>query len=71
MLAEFISLFFNTLSRFVITFLPVGQEAIVRTLYGITDWFKMKKGVGQGYLLSPYLFNLYSEHLMRNAELDE
>ena len=31
----------------------------------------MKKGVGQGYLLSPYLFNLYSEHLMRNAELDE
>ena len=44
---------FNTLSRFVIILMPVGQEATVRTLYGITDWFKMKKGVGQGCLLSP------------------
>ena len=49
----------------------VGQEATVRTLYGTTDWFKIKKGVGQGCLLSPCLFNLYAEHIMRNAGLDE
>ena len=71
MSAELISLLFNTLSRYVIIFLPVGQKATVKTLYGITDWFKMTKGVGQGYPLSSCLFNLYSEHIMRNAELDE
>ena len=49
----------------------VGQEATVRTLYGTTDWFKIKKGVGQGCLLSPFLFNLYAEQIMRNAGLDE
>ena len=49
----------------------MGQEATVRTLYGTTDWFKIKKGVGQGCLLSPCLFNLYAEHMMRNARLDE
>ena len=48
-----------------------GQEAIVRTLYGTTDWFKIEKGVQQGCLLSPCLFNLYSEHIMRYARLDE
>ena len=51
--------------------LYVGQQAIVRTLYGTTDWFKIKKEVWQGFLLSPCLFNLYAEHIMRNAGLDE
>ena len=48
-----------------------GQEAIVRTLYGTTDWFKIEKGVRQGCLLSCCLFNLYAEHIMRSAGLDE
>ena len=48
-----------------------GQEATVRTLYGTTDWFKIEKGVWQGGLLSPCLFNLYAEHIMRKAGLDE
>ena len=51
--------------------LYVGQEATVRTLYGTTDWFKIEKGVWQGCLLSPCLFNLYTEHIMRNAGLGE
>ena len=51
--------------------LYVGQEAIVKTLYGTTDWFKIEKGVQQSRLLSPCLFNLYAEHVMRNAGLDE
>ena len=51
--------------------LYVGQEATVRTLYGTTDWFKIEKGVWQGCLLSPSLSNLYAEHIMRNAGLDE
>ena len=51
--------------------LYAGQEATVRTLYGTTDWFKTKKGIQHGYLLSPCLFNLYAEHIMRNAGLDE
>ena len=48
-----------------------GQKASDRTLYGTTDLFKIEKGVGQGCLLSPCLFNLYTEHIMRNAGLDE
>ena len=48
-----------------------GLEATVRTLYGTIDWFEIKKGVWQGCLLSPCLFNLYAEHIMRNARLDE
>ena len=48
-----------------------GQEAIVRTGYGTTDWFKIGKGVYPGCILSPCLFNLYAEYIMWNAGLDE
>ena len=48
-----------------------GQEATVRTGHGTTDWFQIGKGVRQGYLLSPCLFNLYAEYIMRNFGLDE
>ena len=48
-----------------------GQEATVRTGHGTTDWFQIGKGVRQGYVLSPYLFNLYAECIMRKAGLDE
>ena len=48
-----------------------GQEETVRTLYGTTDWFKIGKGVQQGCILSPCLFNLYTEYVMWNAGLDE
>jgi len=48
-----------------------GQEATVRTAHGTTDWFKIGKGVHQGYILSPCLFNFYAEYIMRNARLDE
>ena len=51
--------------------LYAGQEATVRTLHGITDWFKIGKGVHQGCLLSPWLFNLHAESIMQNARLDE
>ena len=48
-----------------------GQEAIVRTEHGTTDWFQIGKGVCQDCILSPCLFNLYAEYIMRNAELEE
>ena len=48
-----------------------GQEATVRTGYGTTDWFQIRKGVYQGCILSPYLFNLYAEYIMRHAGLEE
>ena len=48
-----------------------GQEASVRTGYGTTDWFQIGKGVSQGCILSPCLFNLYAEYIMRNPELDK
>ena len=51
--------------------LYAGQEATVRTGHGTTDWFHIRKGVYQGYILSPCLFNLYAEDIMRNAGLDE
>ena len=51
--------------------LNVGQEETVRTGHGTTDWFQIGKGVHQGCILSPCLFNLYAEYIMRNAELDE
>ena len=51
--------------------LCAGQDPTVRALYGTTDWFKIEKGVPQGCLLSPCLFNLYAEKIMRNAGLDE
>ena len=48
-----------------------GQEATVRTGYVTTDWFQIGKGVCQGCILSPCLFNLYAEYIMRNAGLEE
>ena len=51
--------------------LYAGQEAAVRTRYGTTDWFQIKKGVHQGCILSPCLFYLYAEYIMRNVGLDE
>ena len=51
--------------------LYVGQEATVRTGHEATDCFQMGKGVHQGCILSPCLFNLYAEYIMRNAGLDE
>ena len=51
--------------------LYAGQEATVRTGHGTTDWFQIRKGVHQECILSPCLFNLYAECIMRNAGLDE
>ena len=51
--------------------LYAGQEATVRTGHGTTDWFQIGKGGCQGCILSPCLFNLYAEYIMRNAGLDE
>ena len=51
--------------------LYAGEEATVRTGHGTTDWFQIGKGVRQGCILSPCLFNLYAEYIMRNAGLEE
>ena len=48
-----------------------GKEATVRSGHGTMDWFKLEKGVCQGCILSPYLFDLYAEYIMQNARLDE
>ena len=51
--------------------LYAGQEATVRTGHGTTDWFQVRRGACQGCILSPCLFNLFAEYIMRNAGLDE
>ena len=51
--------------------LYVGQEATVRTRFGTTNWLNSRKGIRQGYILSPCLFNLYAEYIMQNAGLDD
>ena len=51
--------------------LYAGQEAIVRTRHGTTDWFQIGKGASQDYILSPCLFNLYEEYIMRNTGLED
>ena len=55
----------------LLTNLYAGQEATVRTEHGTADWFQIGKEVCQGCILSPYLFNLHAEYIMRNAGLDE
>ena len=55
----------------LLTSLYASQEAAVRTRHGIADWFQIGKGVCQGCILSPCLFNLYAEYIMRNAGLEE
>ena len=61
----------NNYATYGLINLYAGQEAIVRTGHATTDWFQIGKGVRQGYILSPCLFILYAEYIMRNAELDE
>ena len=56
---------------FLLRNLYAGQEATIRTGHGTTDWFQVGKGVHQGCILSPSLFNLYAENIMRNIGLDE
>ena len=56
---------------FLLRNLYAGQKATVRTVQGTNDWFQIGKGVCQGCILSPCLFNLYAEHIMRKARLDE
>ena len=51
--------------------LYAGQEATVTTRHGTTDWFQKGKGVRQGYILSPCLYNLHAEYIMKKAELEE
>ena len=60
-----------TLLICLLTNLYAGQEATVRTGHGTTDWFQTGNGVRQGCILSPCLFNLYAEYIMRNAGLEE
>ena len=55
----------------LLRYLNAGQEAAVRTGHGTTDWFPIGKGIHQGCILSPCLFNLYTEYIMRNVGLDE
>ena len=66
---SFFLIFFLTNTTKVTKF--AGQEAIVRTGHGTTDWFQIGKGVRQGCILSPCLFNLHAEYIMRNTGLEE
>ena len=59
------------LESIYVLFQYAGPEATVRTGHGTTDWFQIGKGVCQGYILSPCLFNLYAEYIMRNSGLEE
>ena len=56
---------------YLLRILDAGKEVTVRTGHGTMDWFRNGKGVHQGCILSPCLFNFYAEHIMRNAGLDE
>ena len=56
---------------FLLRNLYAGQEATIRNVHGTTDWFQLGKGVCQGCILSPCLFNFYAEYIMRNAGLEE
>ena len=56
---------------FLLRNLHAGKEATVGTRHGMTIWFQIKKGVHQGFTLSPCLFNLHAEYIMQNARLDE
>ena len=58
-------------SLIYVNYTLAGQEATVRTGHRTTDWFQIGKGVRQGYILSPCLFNLYAENIMRNAGLEK
>ena len=55
----------------LLKYLYASQQATIRTGHGTTDWFQIGKGVCQGYMLSPFLFNLYAKYIMRNTGLDE
>ena len=55
----------------LLRYLYTGEEATVRTGHGTTEWFQIGKGVCQGCILSPCLFNLYAEYIMRNPGLEE
>ena len=61
----------NLYADYLLRNLYSGQEATVRTRHGTTDWFQIRKGVRQGCILSPCLFDLYAEYIIRNARLDE
>ena len=69
--AEVNLLYWNGYFLRMVLILYEGQEATVRTAHGTTDWFQIGKGVHQGCILSPCLFNLYAEYIMRNAGLEE
>ena len=56
---------------YVCVYISSDQEATIRTGHGTTDWFQIRKGVCQGYILSPCLFHVYAEDIMRNAGLEE